>query len=252
MVGIVIFLVALVAIIFFLSQRPTSNRDPLNRAPSGTSLSSTSDDDLNKRLTENLKCNLQSRELAFRESTELSSASVSRSLPVNKYLEPFDDLQCSLFSALPSDYFYENALAAIPPFILVVSRLILIFAKKLHQGDKVLDNELLSAAQGLCSEEQILHFSEYAAYYEGFLKNDSPLPRCEFAFSDQSIIKSDSLIQILVASLCDAIVNPLLVREGPSAPVVLHDFDHVFAFTDSFMSATYQALQDYIPILTNL
>lgn len=142
---------------------------------------------------------------------------------------PIDGLKdiFSRYSDRISFYFlplpvYANAFAALPPFLLVFSRYVLITNDLLERGNSKIDNALLSVTRGLSSPDDLLSFNSHLSYFQSFLTPGAPLPRCEFLFCDNSLLSGypPKYPLILMCALGDSIVNPRLVKDA-SAAVVL-------------------------------
>ena len=147
--------------------------------------------------------------------------------------------------------FYKNLDIALPAWIIVISRIILISEEKLQSGSD-LNDILLSAIKQYQGKNQRDTFPLYTAYFESFLLDKSKMPRCEYSFGDASLIEDGNILNILIAALCDAVVNPGLATEGADVPVALYDFTDLLDFTLAFLPGISDMLSNYIPDLLSI
>lgn len=125
----------------------------------------------------------------------------------------------SLFRPLPM---WESASYAVPAFLFVFSRLCLI-----SNGFLTRNTPMIEAALDALLEQSDC---KYIDYFQSFLPPNKNLPRCDiFAFDDSALSSKDRNYPfILLVALGDCILNPQLVSEGESAPIVISDaFDQI-------------------------
>lgn len=146
---------------------------------------------------------------------------------------------------------YANAFAALPPFLLVFSRYVLIINNLLDRSNPKIDNALLSVTRGLSSPDDLLSFNSYLSYFQAFLAPGAPLPRCEFLFCDNSFLSGHppKYPLILMCALGDSIVNPRLVKDASAAVVLPSEMSQGLSVLSALKEQVTPALADFTDAL---
>lgn len=121
-----------------------------------------------------------------------------------------------------SDNVYDNAKAAAPSFLFVLSRILLISHGILTQQPTKASKQIDCTVYDLLSTANSREvFDACLVYYHTFLPPRNALPRCDVFLLDDSIFKcsDDSFLRRLYVAYGDCIVNPALITDGPDAPV---------------------------------
>lgn len=120
---------------------------------------------------------------------------------------------------------YENVVMASPAFLLVFSRLVLIANGILTRGTPKVEAAMTSLYRHLSSVNGKERLNSYIDYFQSFLPPNSKLPRCDIFNLDDSVLLSqnDNFAFILFVAFGDCIINPQLVTDGDSAPIVIYD-----------------------------
>lgn len=152
----------------------------------------------------------------------------------------------ALFKDLPA---YQNAVDASIPFLYIFSRLLLISNGILNQKTPAIENDLDYVCRNLYQPNSSEKFNNFADYFQSFLLPNHSLPRCDIFFGNDEVFSgSPDATLVLTVALGDCIVNPLLVTEGPDAPlyiigesieIVSRMTNHIVKILDSFAGELY-------------
>lgn len=120
---------------------------------------------------------------------------------------------------------YENVVMASPAFLLVFSRLVLIANGILTRGTPKVEAATTTLYRRLLSSSDSSRFNTYVDYFQSFLPPNPKTPRCDIFNLDDSVLLSqnDNFAFILFVAFGDCIINPQLVTDGDSAPIVIYD-----------------------------
>lgn len=120
-----------------------------------------------------------------------------------------------------SEITYDNAKAAAPSLLFILSRVLLISSGILTQQPSKVSNQIDRTVYDLLSlanDREI--FDGCLKYYQTFLPPCNSLPRCDVFLGDDTILSSfgDSALLRLSIAYGDCIVNPSLITDGLDAP----------------------------------
>lgn len=124
----------------------------------------------------------------------------------------------------------EEVKKASPAFLLIVARLALISTGVLTRSSRTVNEEMTRIYHEMTSLYGIARTNQYVNYFQSFLPPKNQLPRCDMFLGDPSVFSGQDYdhLGVLVVAFGDALVNPALVTEGPSAPAYLIGVDNVF------------------------
>ena len=124
----------------------------------------------------------------------------------------------------------EEAKKASPVFLLIVARLALISTGLLTRSSSAVSEEMNRIYHEMRSLYGIARTNQYVDYFQSFLPPKNNIPRCDIFLGDSSVFSGQDYdyLGVLVVAFGDALVNPALVTEGPSAPVCLIGMDSLF------------------------
>lgn len=124
----------------------------------------------------------------------------------------------------------EEVKKASPAFLLIVARLALISTGVLTRSSRTVNEEMTRIYHEMTSLYGIARTNQYVNYFQSFLPPKNQLPRCDMFLGDPSVFSGQDYdhLGVLVVAFGDALVNPALVTEGPSAPAYIIGVDNVF------------------------
>lgn len=124
----------------------------------------------------------------------------------------------------------EEVKKASPAFLLIVARLALVSTGLLTRSSSAVSEEMNRIYQEMRSLYGIARTNQYVDYFQSFLPPKNNIPRCDIFLGDSSVFSGQDYdyLGVLVVAFGDALVNPALVTEGPSAPTCLIGMDSLF------------------------
>lgn len=124
----------------------------------------------------------------------------------------------------------EEVKKASPAFLLIVARLALVSTGLLTRSSSAVSEEMNRIYQEMRSLYGIARTNQYVNYFQSFLPPKNNIPRCDIFLGDSSVFSGQDYdyLGVLVVAFGDALVNPALVTEGPSAPACLIGMDNLF------------------------
>lgn len=124
----------------------------------------------------------------------------------------------------------EEVKKASPAFLLIVARLALVSTGLLTRSSSAVSEEMNRIYQEMRSLYGIARTNQYVNYFQSFLPPKNNIPRCDIFLGDSSVFSGQDYdyLGVLVVAFGDALVNPALVTEGPSAPTCLIGMDNLF------------------------
>ena len=146
---------------------------------------------------------------------------------------------------------HENAVMASPAFLLIFCRLCLIANGMLTRDTPRVEAAMTNLYRNLLSANGSERLNPYIDYFQSFLPPNSKLPRCDIFNLDDSILDSqhDNYGFILFVAFGDCILNPRLVSEGDSTPIVLWGFDQLFNLESILMGHFTSCMTEFIDSL---